>query len=72
MEEKMADTTNVKKPNKVLSFFREVKAEIKKIVWPTPDKLAKDTGIVIAFVAVIGFVMWILGVAIQWLLSFII
>ncbi|MBE7059456.1 MAG: preprotein translocase subunit SecE [Ruminococcaceae bacterium] len=68
----MADTTNVKKPNKVLSFFREVKAEIKKIVWPTPDKLAKDTGIVIAFVAVIGFVMWILGVAIQWLLSFII
>ena len=68
----MADTTNVKKPNKVLSFFREVKAEIKKIVWPTPDKLAKDTGIVIAFVAVIGFVMWILGVAIQWALSFII
>ena len=68
----MADTTNVKKPNKVLSFFREVKAEIMKIVWPTPDKLAKDTGIVIAFVAVIGFVMWILGVAIQWLLSFII
>ena len=68
----MADTTNVKKPNKVISFFREVKAEIKKIVWPAPDKLAKDTGIVIAFVAVIGLVMWLLGVAIQWALSFII
>ena len=68
----MADTTNVKKPNKVLSFFREIKAEIKKIVWPTPDKLAKDTGIVIAFVAAIGLVMWLLGVAIQWALSFII
>lgn len=67
----MAETT-AKKPNKVLNFFREIKAELKKIVWPTPAKLAKDTTIVIVFVAVIGVVMWALGVAIQWLLSFII
>lgn len=67
----MADTTT-KKPNKVLSFFREVKAELKKIVWPTPAKLAKDTTIVVVTVAVIGVVMWLLGVAIQWLLSFVI
>lgn len=63
---------NVKKPNRIVNFFREVKAEVKKIVWPAPDKLVKDTAIVIVFVAVIGVVMWALGVGIQWLLSFVI
>ncbi|MDP4117875.1 MAG: preprotein translocase subunit SecE [Bacillota bacterium] len=68
----MADTTTAKKPNKVLSFFREVKSEVKKIVWPAPQKLAKDTTIVMVFVASIGVVMWILGIIIRWLLSFVI
>ena len=68
----MAESTNVKKPNKIVNFFREVKAEFKKISWPTPKKLAKDTTIVVVFVTVIGVLMWLLGVAVQWLLSFII
>ncbi len=68
----MADTANVKKPNKIVNFFREIKAEFKKITWPTGAKLAKDTSIVVVFVAVIGVAMWLFGVAIQWLLSFII
>ncbi len=68
----MAETTNAKKPNRVLSFFREMKAEFKKIVWPTPEKLAKDTAIVMVFVIAIGVVMFGLGVLIRWLLGFII
>ena len=57
----MADSTNVKKPNKIVSFFRDIKSEIKKIVWPTPAKLAKDTAIVIVFVALIGLAMGLFG-----------
>ena len=57
----MAETTNVKKPNKVVNFFREIKAEVKKIVWPSPSKLAKDTTIVIVFVALIGLAMGLFG-----------
>ncbi|MBQ3053886.1 MAG: preprotein translocase subunit SecE [Clostridia bacterium] len=67
----MAETTNVKKTNKIISFFREIKSEVKKIVWPEPSKLAKDTAIVIIFIAVIGVVMFALGTLIQWGLSFI-
>ena len=68
----MAESTNVKKPNKVVNFFREIKAEVKKIVWPSPSKLAKDTTIVIVFVAVIGAAMGLFGWAIQSLLELII
>lgn len=68
----MSETTKVKKPNKIANFFREIKAEIKKIVWPTPAKLAKDTAIVIVFVAVIGVAMGLFGWAIQSLLGLII
>ncbi len=68
----MAESTNVKKPNRIVNFFRDIKAEIKKIVWPTPAKLAKDTGIVIVFVAVIGLAMALFGWAIQSLLQLII
>lgn len=68
----MAETTNVKKPNKVVNFFREIRAEIKKIIWPTPSKLAKDTTIVIVFVAVIGLAMGLFGWGIESLLSLIV
>ena len=57
----MADSTNVKKPNRIVSFFRDIKSEIKKIVWPSPSKLAKDTTIVIVFVALIGLAMGLFG-----------
>ncbi len=65
----MAESTNVKKPNKFVNFFREIKAEIKKIVWPAPSKLAKDTTIVIVFVAVIGLAMGLFGWGIESLLA---
>ena len=68
----MAEETKVKKPNKVINFFREIKAEIKKIVWPAPSKLAKDTTIVIVFVAIIGLAMGLFGWGIESLIKLII
>ena len=45
----------------IVRFFREEKSEIKKIVWPTPAKITKDTSIVIAAVVIIGILMAVLG-----------
>lgn len=54
----MAETT-VKKQNRVIRFFKEVKSELKKVVWPTRKQVVNNTLIVIASVLIIGAVIWI-------------
>ena len=44
-------------------WFREMKSELKKIVWPTPQKTAKDTGTVLLFSLVVGAFIWIFDYA---------
>lgn len=45
-------------------WFREMKSELKKVVWPSRQKVVKDTGVVILSTAVIGACIWIFdGVA---------
>ena len=45
-------------------WFREMKSELKKVVWPTPDKVAKNTGTVILCSLAIGVCIWVFdGVA---------
>ena len=39
-------------------WFREMRSELKKVVWPTPQKVAKNTGTVIAYSAVFGVCIW--------------
>lgn len=53
----MAETT-AKKQNRVVKFFREVKSELKKVVWPSRKQIINNTLIVIASVIVIGIVIW--------------
>lgn len=40
-------------------FFRELKAELKKVSWPTKADTLKKTGIVIVCVIVVGIIVWI-------------
>lgn len=47
-------------------FFKEVKSEIKKIVWPAKQQVIKNTMIVIAAVVVIGLVIWVLDLIFQY------
>ena len=45
-------------------WFREMKSELKKVIWPTPKKVVKNTGIVIMYTALIGACIWVFdGVA---------
>ena len=40
-------------------FFRELKAELKKVSWPSRADTLKKTGIVIVCVIVVGIIVWI-------------
>ena len=58
----MAEEKNVKKDRG--RWFREMRSELKKVVWPSADKVAKNTGTVILYSVIIGACIWIFdGVA---------
>ena len=54
----MADEKKKEKKDRV-KWFREMKSELKKVVWPTPKKTIKDTSTVLLFSLVVGAVIWI-------------
>ena len=67
----MAEATAQKKKsgNKIVKFFKEVKSEMKKVVWPSKNQVVKNTLIVIAAVVIIGILIWVLDVLFQFGLS---
>ena len=40
-------------------YFRELRSELKKVVWPTPQQVLKNTLIVAACVLVVGVFIWL-------------
>ena len=44
-------------------WFREMKSELKKVVWPQPKKTLKDTGTVLMFSLLVGACIWIFDYA---------
>ena len=53
---KMAE--EVKKTNRG-KWFREMKSELKKVVWPNKKTVVKNTGIVLLCSLVVGACIWI-------------
>ena len=45
---------------RVIGFFKDYKSEIKKIVWPGPRDVVKNTTIVIVMCLIVGAFIWIL------------
>ena len=46
---------------KVTRYFRELRSELKKVSWPTPKQVVKNTLIVVACVLVVGAFIWLFG-----------
>lgn len=44
----------VKSGKNISKFFRDCKNEVKKIVWPTPQAVFRNTGVVLATIVIIG------------------
>ena len=43
----------------ICRYFRELRSELKKVVWPTPQQVLKNTLIVLACVLVVGVFIWV-------------
>ena len=73
----MADNEkNTKKPNalaafgkRTAKFVKDCKGEIKKIVWPAPKNVFKNTGVVLVTIIVLGLFVFLLDTAFMNLLG---
>ena len=43
----------------VKKYFRELRSELKKVVWSTPQQVLKNAAIVVGCVIVIGIFIWL-------------
>ncbi|MBO5050116.1 MAG: preprotein translocase subunit SecE [Oscillospiraceae bacterium] len=43
----------------IARYFRELRSELRKVVWPTPRQVLKNTLIVLACVVIVGAFIWI-------------
>ncbi len=44
---------------RVRKYFRELRSELKKVVWPTPRQVLKNAAIVVGCVLVVGVCIWV-------------
>ncbi len=64
----MADT-NLAKTKKqsfgvrMKKFFKDTKAELKKVTWPTKEQLIHNTGVIIVFIIIVTIILSVLDVA---------
>jgi len=49
----------------VVGFFRDVRAEVRKVTWPTMDELKKATLVIVVFVSILGVVIGLMDWAFQ-------
>ena len=42
----------------ICRYFRELRSELKKVVWPTPQQVLKNTLVVVGCVLVVGVFIW--------------
>ena len=59
-----------KKEKKDNNFFKEFKAELKRVSWPTPKQLVNNTAIVIGIVLLVAVIVFILDVIFENLNNF--
>lgn len=72
----MADNEKNKKPNplasfskKTAKFVKDCRGEMKKIMWPTPKSVFKNTGVVLVTILVLGLFVFLLDTAFMNLLG---
>ncbi|HHY13611.1 MAG TPA: preprotein translocase subunit SecE [Thermoanaerobacterales bacterium] len=53
-------------------FFREVRSEMRKVIWPNRKELVNYTGVVVASVVVVSIIIWVLDTFFSGVISMII
>lgn len=49
-----------------LSFLRESRIEVRKVVWPTRQETTQSTLVVVALVFLVGIILWLLDMGLFW------
>ncbi len=47
-----------KKTNGFVKYFKDLKSEFKKVVWPSRQKVINNTGVVLVFMTVTAIFIW--------------
>ncbi|MFY9347439.1 MAG: preprotein translocase subunit SecE [Orrella sp.] len=64
-----AGVAAISEPGKrFIGFAQESYYEVRKVIWPTRKETVQMTGIVFAFVAVMGIFLWLLDKSLEWVL----
>ena len=53
----------VKGSNRLAKWFREMRSELKKVVWPTPKQIVNNTFVALTVMACAAVVIWALDYA---------
>ena len=59
MAEAKKENFFVRAGKRISRWFREMKSELKKVVWPTKSQMINNTLIVLACVLVVGIFIWV-------------
>ena len=66
----MAD--NKKKPNifkRIAQKFNDVRLELKRVIWPTKEKLVQTSAVVLVVIAVCAILLTVIGKGASWVLE---
>ncbi len=67
----MAEKNTEKKNRRSLAtWFREMKSELKKVTWPTPAQVYKNTVIVLIVCAIFAVITWVMDLGLNAGVSF--
>ena len=58
----MSKAETEKKENRIVKYFREARAEMRKVTWPTRQEALHLTGIVLAVTVAMSIVLWVLDI----------
>lgn len=64
----MAAQTDAKK-GKMSTYFKGVKAEMKKVIWPNKKELLNYTGVVILISGIVSLIVYLLDIGIHRVLA---
>ena len=68
---KSKTNSSSKEPNKIAKWFKDLRIEFKKVVWPTKETVVNNTAVVLAVVAGSALIVGALDYGFLHLLSFI-
>ncbi|MGN0666170.1 MAG: preprotein translocase subunit SecE [Huintestinicola sp.] len=68
-DSKPGKKTQVKQPNKIVKYFKDLKSEFKKVVWPSKQAVVNNTGVVLSTMIASALFVFALDALFTWALQ---